>query len=96
VEVDPLGSAAVDPAGAAVDRAVLQLCRVSVTVVGDGDGGGWSIGDAADDAVDVLEALGGALLVGLAVLVPLTALGAAAWFGTRGLRRRRREAPLDR
>jgi hypothetical protein len=54
------------------------------------------IGDAADDAVDVLEAVGGALLIGLAVVIPLGALGGAVWFGGRELSHRRREASLDR
>jgi hypothetical protein len=70
--------------------------RLSVTVVGNGDGGDWSIGDAADDAVGVLEALAGAALITLAVLVPLSALLALGWLAARELRRRRREASLDR
>jgi hypothetical protein len=68
---------------------------VSVEITAEGDGS-WSIGDAADDAVGVLEAIGGALLIALAVLVPLAALIALGWFGTRELSRRRREATLDR
>jgi hypothetical protein len=67
---------------------------VSVEITAHGDGA-WSIGDAADDAVGVLEAIGGATLIALAALVPLGALLAIAWFGTREIRRRRREAPLD-
>ncbi|MFL5907001.1 MAG: DUF4349 domain-containing protein [Solirubrobacterales bacterium] len=73
-----------------------DFSRLSVTVLGDADGGSWSIGDAADDAVSVLEAIGGAALITLAVLVPLALLTALGWAGTRELRRRRREAPLDR
>jgi hypothetical protein len=65
---------------------------VSVQIRAGGDGS-WSIGDAADDAVGVLEAIAGALLITLAVLVPLAALLA---LGTRELGRRRREAYLDR
>jgi uncharacterized protein DUF4349 len=72
-----------------------SFARLNVSVIGNGGGGGWSIGDAADDAVGVLEALGGAALVALAALVPLSALLALGWLGTRELRRRRREAPLD-
>lgn len=72
-----------------------DFARLGVTVIGNGDGDGWSIGDAAGDAVDVLEALGGAGLIALAVVVPLGAIGVAGWLGTRELRRRRREAPLD-
>jgi uncharacterized protein DUF4349 len=72
-----------------------DFSRVAVAVVADGDGDGWSIGDAADDAVSVLEALGGAALVTLAVLVPLGAIVALVWLALRELRRRRREAALD-
>jgi hypothetical protein len=72
----------------------VALTPVSVEITAQGDGS-WSIGDAADDAVGVLEAIGGAILIALAVLVPLGALLAIAWFGTREIRRRRREAPLD-
>jgi Domain of unknown function (DUF4349) len=79
--------------GALKQRA--DFSRVSVAVVADGDGDGWSIGDAADDAVNVLEALGGAALVTLAVLVPLGGIAALAWLALRELRRRRREAALD-
>jgi hypothetical protein len=68
---------------------------VSVDITAQGDGS-WSIGDAADDAVGVLEAIAGALLITLAVLVPLAALIALGWFGARELNRRRREAALDR
>jgi hypothetical protein len=68
---------------------------VSVGITAHGDGS-WSIGDAAGDAVGVLEAIGGATLVALAVLVPLSALLALGWFGGRELRRRRRDGALDR
>jgi hypothetical protein len=73
----------------------VALTPVSVEITAQGDGS-WSIGDAADDAGKVLEAIGGALLVALAVLVPLGVLAAVGLVGTRELRRRRREAPLDR
>jgi Domain of unknown function (DUF4349) len=56
--------------------------------------GSWSIGDAADDAVGVLEAIAGGALVTLAVLLPLLALLALGWLGARELNRRRREAAL--
>jgi hypothetical protein len=67
---------------------------VSVEITAQGDGS-WTIGDAADDALGVLEAIGGALLITLAVLVPLAALLALGWLGARELQRRRREAALD-
>jgi hypothetical protein len=68
---------------------------VSVQIRADGDGN-WSIGDAADDAVGVLEAIAGAALITLAVLVPLAALLGLGWLGARDFSRRRREATLDR
>jgi hypothetical protein len=68
---------------------------VSVQIRADGDGN-WSVGDAADDAVGILEAIAGAALITLAVLVPLAALLALGWFGAREFSRRRREAFLDR
>jgi len=68
---------------------------VSVQIRADGDGS-WSIGDAADDAVGVFEAIAGAMLIALAVLVPIAALLALGWLGAREFSRRRREATLDR
>jgi Domain of unknown function (DUF4349) len=67
---------------------------VGVEIRANGNGS-WSIGDAADDAVGVLEAIAGGALVTLAVLVPLSALLALGWLGARELNRRRREAALD-
>ena len=73
-----------------------QLSTVSLTVVGEGDADGWSIGDAIDDAGSVLESIGGALLVALAAIVPFALLAGLAWLGWTRLRRRRREQALDR
>jgi len=56
---------------------------------------GWTPGDALRDAVGILRTTLGILLVSLAVLVPLAALGLAAWFASRGLRRGYRERVLD-
>jgi hypothetical protein len=72
-----------------------DFSRLSVTVVGDGDADGWSIGDAADDAVSVLEDIAGAGLIALAVIVPLGALAIAGGLGLRAYRRRSRERALD-
>jgi hypothetical protein len=72
-----------------------DFAQVGVTVVGDGDSGGWSLGDAVDDALSVLEDLAGATLVALAVIVPLGAVAIAVAFATGRLRRRRRESALD-
>ena len=72
-----------------------RFAQVSVTVEGDGGSGGWSLGDAADDAVDVLRTAAGVALVSLAVLLPLLLLGGGAWLIFRGAARRRRERALD-
>ncbi|CAN5567190.1 hypothetical protein BH20ACT15_BH20ACT15_01640 [soil metagenome] len=71
-----------------------DFSQVSVTVTGEGDADGWSLGDAAGDALSVLSDLAGAALVALAAIVPLGLVAAAVWFATKGLRRRR-ESALD-
>ena len=58
-------------------------------------GGSWTPGDAAHDAVRVLEVSAGVALIALAVLVPLGLVGAAGGFAAVALRRRRREAALS-
>jgi hypothetical protein len=79
-----------------------DLSRVSLTVRGDGKqanagtgSGSWSPGDAAGDAVRVLEVIAGVTLVALAVLAPLALLAALVAIGVRTGRRRRREGALD-
>lgn len=79
-----------------------DLATVSLTVRGTGestdDGGGganWTPGDAAGDALRVLEVLAGVLLIGLAILVPAGLLAGAIALGVRLGRRRRREGALD-
>jgi negative regulator of sigma E activity len=79
-----------------------NLATVEVEVVGRPrkqqpapGGGSWSPGDAAHDAVRVLEVSAGVALVGLAVLVPLALLGAASGLAVGAYRRRRREAALS-
>lgn len=77
-----------------------DLATVSLTVRAVGErgatgGGQWTPGDAAGDALRVLEVAAGILLVALAVLVPLGLVGAAVALGVRFGRRRRREAALD-
>lgn len=71
-----------------------NLSRVDVVLLGQGEPG-WSIGDAVDDAGGVLSAIGGALLVGAAALVPLALLAGLLWAGSARWRRRRRESGLD-
>ena len=58
-------------------------------------GGSWTPGDAAHDAVRVLEVSAGVALIALAVLVPLGLVGAAGGFAAGAVRRRRREAALS-
>lgn len=55
----------------------------------------WDPGDAAHDALRVLEVGAGVALVGLSVLVPLALVGGGAAFAAGAWRRRRREAALD-
>ena len=57
--------------------------------------GSWTPGDAAHDAVRVLEVSAGVALIALAVLVPLGLVGAAGGFAAVAVRRRRREAALS-
>jgi len=94
-----------------IDRAQAELRRlrervafsaVAVTIEpgsasagNDGSGGGWTLGDALDDALGVLRALAGATLVALAVLVPAGLVAAAAWPAYRLWLRRRRERALE-
>jgi Domain of unknown function (DUF4349) len=80
-----------------------DLSTVSVTVRGsdaataaDPDSGGsWSPGDAARDAVRVLEVIAGVLLIALAIAAPLAILALIGAVGVRSTRRRRRESALD-
>ncbi len=80
-----------------------NLATVGLTVRGDADtsddggatGGHWTPGDAAGDALRVLEVVAGVALIALAVLAPLALLGALGAVGLRAGRRRRRESTLD-
>jgi Domain of unknown function (DUF4349) len=72
-----------------------RYASVSVSVQGDGGNGGWSLGDAAEDALDVLRTSGGIALVSAAVLVPLAAIAVIAWLIARAAFHRRREHSLD-
>jgi hypothetical protein len=76
---------------------------VTVTLVADrsaGAAGGdtsddWTPGDAAKDALRVLEVAAGVALIVLAVALPLALLAALAAIAARWTRRRRREQALD-
>ena len=79
-----------------------DLSRVDLTVRAaresggaTGGGGTWTPGDAAGDALRVLEVLAGVALVALAVLAPLALVGGAVAVAVRSGRRRRREGALD-
>jgi Domain of unknown function (DUF4349) len=76
---------------------------VSVTLVADrsaaapgsDEDDNWTPGDAANDAIRVLEVAAGVALIVLAVALPLALLGALAALAARWTRRRRREHALD-
>jgi len=75
-----------------------SFSRVTVTVEAKGDdggSGGWTVGDALDDALRILAVSLGVALVSLAVLLPIALMLGGLGAGTRGLRRRRRESVLD-
>ncbi|MEO7198175.1 MAG: DUF4349 domain-containing protein [Solirubrobacterales bacterium] len=88
-------------AGAAFERIARQarLSDLSVTVTADPNApeadSGRSLGDWLDDAIDVLRAIAGVLLISAAIVVPLGILISLAWFVTSRVRRGRRERALD-
>jgi hypothetical protein len=80
-----------------VDNTQIAVTINAASVPGHvaGSGSGFTIGKAAHDAGRVLVIAGGVALIALAVLVPLSLLGAIAlWLGA-AVRRRRREQALD-
>jgi hypothetical protein len=78
-----------------------RLSQVDVTIVGDpgtaakSSDDGRSLGDWADDALDVLRDIAGVLLITAAIIVPLGLIAALIWLGTSRTRRRRRERALE-
>jgi Domain of unknown function (DUF4349) len=77
---------------------------VAVTLVADRsaaapgaeeENGSWTPGDAAHDALRVLEVIAGVALIAAAIAVPLALVGLLAATGLRFTRRRRREHALD-
>ncbi len=79
-----------------------NFSRVSVDVVtgsaasfGSTADDGWSVGDAAHDAVRVLSVAAGVILVSLALLAPLAIIGLLIWMVRRSAVRRGRERALD-
>jgi hypothetical protein len=78
-------------------RTDYAVVNVSLLVAGDHDdngGPGGSFDDAVDDAGDLLVGFAGVLIRVMALALPLALIALAAWLGTRGLRRRRRESAL--
>jgi len=57
--------------------------------------GGWTPGDAWNDALRVLEVIAGVALIAAAVLLPLAFVWLLAWLAHRGVTRRRRDRALD-
>jgi hypothetical protein len=72
---------------------------VAVTVSADGASssgdGSFGPGDAAHDAIKILGAVAGGLVIALAILLPVALVGGALWLGVRTARRRSRERALD-
>jgi hypothetical protein len=77
---------------------------VAVTLVADRSAGApgtedddesWTPGDAAHDALRVLEVIAGVALIAAAIAIPLALLGLLAALTLRHTRRRRREHALD-
>ncbi|MEA2419194.1 MAG: hypothetical protein QOE60_1400 [Thermoleophilaceae bacterium] len=79
-------------------RTDYAVVNVSLLVAGSHDDNGGGLGGSFDDAVDdagsLLVGFAGVLIRVLALGVPLGLIALAAWLGTRGLRRRRRESAL--
>lgn len=75
-----------------------RLSSVSLQIEGTPNGdddGSWSLGDAADDALDALTKVAGVMLVGAAIVLPILALIALLTWLTLALRKRSREKALD-
>jgi hypothetical protein len=79
-------------------RADLSTVELTIRGTGKADegaaGGHWTPGDAAADAVRVLEVIAGVGVIVLAIAAPFTLLGMAIVLGVRVGRRRRREGAL--
>jgi Domain of unknown function (DUF4349) len=77
----------------------VHLVPVTVSIVAeegaDADNGGWSVGDAIDDAGDVLSTIAGIAIVAGAVLLPLALIGALFALAWRVSANRGRERALD-
>lgn len=77
----------------------VRLVPVTVTIDADeavADDAGWGLGDAVDDAGDILRASLGVGLVGAAALLPIALLVLLALLAARLVRGQQRERALDR
>jgi len=73
-----------------------RLSDLTVRVVSDANASDErSLGDWADDALDVLRGLAGVLLIAAAILVPLALIAAIVYVIAAAIRRHRRERALD-
>ena len=75
--------------------AVTLLADRKAAAGNEDDGGGWTPGDALDDATRILEVSAGVLLVAFALLLPLGLVGLLVWLAARQAAQRRRERALD-
>ena len=77
----------------------VDFSTVAVAIEADetieADDSGWTPGDALRDALGILRTTLGIVLVGLAVLIPLSVVAFLAWFTAGSVRRGRRERALD-
>jgi Domain of unknown function (DUF4349) len=80
---------------AAAERVRMVPVHVGIRADADAPDAGWSIGDALDDAVRVLEVAVGVTVIALAGAVPVAIVAALLWLAARAWVRRRREASLD-
>lgn len=76
-----------------------DLSTVQVDVSGSGErkdaAAGWTPKDAAGDAVAILGAIAGGLIIGLAVGIPLLVIGVFVWLIGGAVIRRRRDSALN-
>ena len=79
---------------AATERVRFVPVHVGIRADGEEPDPGWSIGDALDDAVGVLEVAVGVTLVALAGALPIAVVAVLLWLAARAWVRGRRERAL--
>ena len=80
---------------AAFSTVAVTLLADASAVLPTGEDDNWTPGDAAEDALRLLEVAAGVALIALAVALPLALLAVPAAVAARWSRRRRREHALD-